>query len=430
MLIYDNNESLRSLLQVHGSVVYRNIPISLIIGIIALVLAIWKTRYDYILTALLPFIEHPFAGTTAASAVSFALIWRTSLAWSRYWEAADQCYTLYSKWADSFAQLVSFLNSASKKASGDKTKQEELENMKRHLAHLFSVLSAIAMHRLSHGDLSRIRCRSQMWGMKSRGCNICCSLRSVWLHWHELISTREIMRFDDKTGAFKLPRFVSIQLTNQTTGLSKISVPKKAGRQSLWDVEWVILGKLTSEEQAALTEETDGDGGSCSLPDRVNIIFEWLMEEFNDVADISKIPPPIASRCYQELSSGMLAYNRALKMADIPFPFPFSQLVEFLIRIFTCVVPFYVSLFTVGLTMTAFLAFAVTISMWSLSEISRELENPFSESINQIPVHDMHERFVEMLRTVGQSRRPARAKSQTDSREFADQQEQTVNYTI
>ena len=35
--------------------------------------------------------------------------------------------------------------------------------------------------------------------------------------------------------------------------------------------------------------------------------------------------PPILTRTYQTLGWGMLAFNRAMKIAMVPFPFPFAQ---------------------------------------------------------------------------------------------------------
>jgi hypothetical protein len=36
---------------------------------------------------------------------------------------------------------------------------------------------------------------------------------------------------------------------------------------------------------------------------------------------------------YQELSNGMLGYNNALKVADVPFPFPY---VHFVVGMASC----------------------------------------------------------------------------------------------
>jgi len=102
----------------------------------------------------------------------------------------------------------------------------------------------------------------------------------------------------------------------------------------------------------------------------------------------------------------MLGFNQSMKMADIPFPFPFAQLLEFLLVTLTTIVPFYAALFTEDLLVTPVLSFSVTLAFWSLLEISCVLENPFIDGPNQLPIIDCHERFVEVLRTVYHSETP------------------------
>eukprot|EP00971_Amphidinium_carterae_P009955 196514-Amphidinium_carterae.1 len=48
----------------------------------------------------------------------------------------------------------------------------------------------------------------------------------------------------------------------------------------------------------------------------------------------------------QELSNGMLGFNNSLKIADVPFPFPYAQLLTLALVAFSCFIPVYVSVFT------------------------------------------------------------------------------------
>merc|ERR1719284_685676 len=58
---------------------------------------------------------------------------------------------------------------------------------------------------------------------------------------------------------------------------------------------------------------------------RVEVIIHWIQVLItnNPVLDA---PPPILSRAYQTLSRGMVHLNNARKLADVPFPFPLSQM--------------------------------------------------------------------------------------------------------
>jgi len=293
------------------------------------------------------------------------------------------------------------------------------------LAHNFSLLSALASHRLTHGDLARMRRRSETYGMRSAWMP--CGVFRLFYNSSMLFVTREDLRFEDVTGAFELPQFNCIGLqdsgvaqakrtelqTKKTFVEERISKAKEqlfhsskpaarnSGSDRTWSSDLVVLGFLTPEEKHDLSAEAfDDTPGSSKNLDRPTILFEWISEDINHCIKLTGIPPPIVSRCYQELSNGMLGFNQAIKVADVPFPFPFSQLLEILLIVFTAVVPLYVAKFTRGLVMTPVLTLGITLALWSLSEISRELENPFADGPNQLPVIDMHERFVEVLRTV------------------------------
>jgi len=172
-----------------------------------------------------------------------------------------------------------------------------------------------------------------------------------------------------------------------------------------WSSDLVILGALSYDEKTAMDDIYD-PGSMTTQPDRVHLLTQWINEDINELVPLVGIPPPIMSRCYQELSNGMLGFNQATKMADIPFPFPFLQLMELLLVCYSALLPIYAAQFTSGLFLSPCLATIVSLSFWSLSEISRELETPFADGPNQLPVIDMHERFVEVLRSIFLSRRP------------------------
>ena len=74
-------------------------------------------------------MEHPWAANSVTIAISFAVVFRTNIAWSRYWEAAQQVQFMFSKWADSFMQLVSFINSTERALLAEYTDTEPPESI-------------------------------------------------------------------------------------------------------------------------------------------------------------------------------------------------------------------------------------------------------------------------------------------------------------
>ena len=57
-------------------------------------------------------------------------------------------------------------------------------------------------------------------------------------------------------------------------------------------------------------------------------------------------PPPIVGRIYSELSSGLLAYNNALKMKEVPVPFAYVQYNALLLHFFIIIAPLAVGVYT------------------------------------------------------------------------------------
>jgi len=428
MLLYDNQERVRILFQIEGNVLLRVVPIGIVIGLLA---ALCVTFYDWFE------IKEDWAAKTLGITVSFAIVYRTQISWARYWEAASQLQLLFSKWADCFVQLTSFINTAERGLDSQSVNDEYFEKMQKlvHMRcsfqHNFSLMSALASHRLTHGDVSRMGRISSQLGIRTLLYPI-----RLLQHWNELVLTRQDLRFNDDIGARSLPDFRVFDLetdfkqvirakmqkrkashdigpqqllsakqwlTNQNEQKPKTSVNRTSlastSSNVTWSTDLVILGAMSSEEEEQLLGQLD-DNFMCSNPHRVSMVQEWICEDLNELVSLCGIPPPIMSRCYQEVSNGMLAFNQAMKVADIPFPMPFAQLLELLLVVITFCIPVYCAVFTEGAFFTPVLSCFITIGFWSLTEIARELENPFADSPNQLPVVDMHERFVELLEEV------------------------------
>jgi predicted membrane chloride channel (bestrophin family) len=496
MLVYDNEERLRLLFNASGSVVLSNCPVSILSALVAVALDYIFSEYEDELE-LVRSLKGDWAISTVGIGMSFAIVFRTQIAWNRYWEAAQEVTTMWSKWGDSFMNMISFGNSEHYRlyeqaksivpgedglSEADRRAYEQLNStlqkvyhVRYSLAHDLSLLSAFACYRLTHGDLLRMRRRSMKFGTRGAGVRWLCRL---WKNWNELMVPRQLLRYNDATGAGNMPRLQSFELQELevdvkakmlrrkptfrqrlSQGLSAISSEDTQDSQktTAYDLTWssdlCILGGMAPHEYMALEkphemvtsmsgpievldeEAGPSDDSPCIIqadpsvselapvdslaarlsasqreknvvPDRVAIIAEWVFEDFNALARHVDIPAPIISRAYQEMSSGLLGFSQACKMADFPFPFPFAQLLEWLLVAYTLVIPLFATVFTGSVAVAPFLAFLATLCFWTLTSISRVLENPVADGPNQLPVIDMHERFVDMLRSVYHTRRP------------------------
>lgn len=77
-----------------------------------------------------------------------------------------------------------------------------------------------------------------------------------------------------------------------------------------------------------------------------------------------------------------LGFNNCLKIADVPFPLPFAQLLGLLLVAFSLLIPMYVITFTRNPVAGPLLSFMLFESIWCLNEVAKELENPFGQDTN------------------------------------------------
>ena len=80
------------------------------------------------------------------------------------------------------------------------------------------------------------------------------------------------------------------------------------------------------------------------------------------------------------------SYNHARKIMFIPFPFPHAQLSAVYVAVITFVVPFMMNQFANEPWLGSLLTFLVVSCLNGLHEVGRELENPYRNTPNEIPL--------------------------------------------
>ena len=92
-------------------------------------------------------------------------------------------------------------------------------------------------------------------------------------------------------------------------------------------------------------EELDILEGSASPVDQqLQRIFRAITTRH--AAGMLAVPPPVFSRIFQELSTGMLAFNQASKLKEVPMPFAYVQFNALLLHLFVLAAPIGVCCFT------------------------------------------------------------------------------------
>jgi predicted membrane chloride channel (bestrophin family) len=364
MLLYHNRGFKRILFNKWGSVFFRSDCLFL-----ASLQAMFAAVLQYMImieSVWAPRLPHHYGLHALGVIVSFAVVFRTNLGWARYWEAITQLHLMYSKWADAYMQVSAFATAAIEAAQRKQTlegfeKSSRLDRQLMKVEQHFTVMSALSAERLAHGDCQRMEKRCELGAPFSKQ-----------------IALRRELRHEDFTGARALPTFRA-----DDSG----SHQEPCVEQKWNDMEYNVSSIPTERESEVLTGATD----------RVQVVMYWLLHSLVEMSKDLDIAPPIQSRMYQELSNGMLGLTMAVKIADVPFPFPYAQLLLFMLLSYIVFIPMYVVVFTESMVVGPLLSALIFHTIWCMNETAKELENPFGTDINDISLVDFHSRFLDVI---------------------------------
>eukprot|EP00930_Biecheleria_cincta_P084161 TRINITY_DN7364_c1_g2_i1.p1 TRINITY_DN7364_c1_g2~~TRINITY_DN7364_c1_g2_i1.p1 ORF type:complete len:556 (-),score=102.33 TRINITY_DN7364_c1_g2_i1:173-1840(-) len=129
--------------------------------------------------------------------------------------------------------------------------------------------------------------------------------------------------------------------------------------------------------------------------DACEIVLQWvqrLIVEANS-KDVIKIAPPILSRVYNQLGNGIVRLNNARKIREFPIPFPLAQMVAIMLLVHSFVTAFVCAVSVDSPALASVFCFSVVLAFWSIHYIAVELEQPFGDDPNDLPLHDMMTEF-------------------------------------
>mmetsp|Transcript_113619 Transcript_113619/g.226101 ORF Transcript_113619/g.226101 Transcript_113619/m.226101 type:complete len:645 (-) Transcript_113619:69-2003(-) len=377
MLLYSNKSVIRQLFQLNGSVVFGDIR-QILMGVFLAGVTGFLQYLHEINSPYAPSIPNNYGLAALGMLVSFSIIFRTNLAWSRYWEALTQCHFMYSKWGDAFLQITVFCSTSlrdAEKGQGEDAaaKCMRLQVIYNNVVKYFSLLGAMAADRIYHGDTQRMDMRLQMGS------------------WHDQVIRRQDLQNKDITNSKRLPD-LRVGGSDHQQGLSMTPdlTPGKSSfalTQTNWQHTYYVVELPTDNEREALALSED----------RVNLCLTWIVETLAMAAKDLITPPPIQSRMYQEISNGSLGFTNCVKISDTPFPFCYSQLVSVLLIVFCSFVPVFVCAFTQSFVAGPLLTFVIFHSIVCLNELAKILENPFGQDAEDICLEDFHRSFLQMM---------------------------------
>lgn len=158
----------------------------------------------------------------------------------------------------------------------------------------------------------------------------------------------------------------------------------------------LVLGGV-SDNEIAFLQRARGPYAKTQL------VWSWLSDFIvreHMAGSMGKVGPPIVSRIIQFLSDGILYYNHARKIMFTPFPFPHAQLSAFFVLMAMIAIPFLMNQYANEVWLGAALSFLTVTCLAGLHEVARELENPFRNAPNDVPLCTLLAFYNEALVTM------------------------------
>merc|ERR1712117_633756 len=88
------------------------------------------------------------------------------------------------------------------------------------------------------------------------------------------------------------------------------------------------------------------------------------------------------------------------KINEVPFPFPYAQVLHLMLMVHTLVLPFLTAYLVDHTWLAAFLVLFITTSQWSLMYIPLELDHPFGDDDNDFCMNDIQHAMNRNLLTL------------------------------
>jgi len=124
--------------------------------------------------------------------------------------------------------------------------------------------------------------------------------------------------------------------------------------------------------------------------DKCEVILQWIQNTVIRHIDsqVLDVPPPIITRVFQELSRGRVGLEQVQTIIDVRFPFPYAQMMAFALVANTFILP----VLCAEVIDSAGWCFGITVvsvtALWGVNYTAAELENPFEDDYNDLPLPD------------------------------------------
>lgn len=125
--------------------------------------------------------------------------------------------------------------------------------------------------------------------------------------------------------------------------------------------------------------------------DKCEVILQWVQRLIvqNMESGVVPIPPPVISRVFQELSRGIVNVHNVRKITEFQFPFPFAQFISVMLVLHWFMNPVVIAILVGSPAWAALVSFVPCFAFWGINYISAEIEQPFGDGANDMPMRRM-----------------------------------------
>jgi len=132
-------------------------------------------------------------------------------------------------------------------------------------------------------------------------------------------------------------------------------------------------------------------GTAAAQGRKVEIVMQWIKHcVMRGIEEKTlTVPPPILTRVFQEMGAGLVNFHEAQQVVIWPFPFPYAQMNVVLIIFYMLLTPVVVSFQTSRPWVSGLYTLVSVTCMVGVDVIATELENPFGDDPNDLPMRNM-----------------------------------------
>lgn len=124
---------------------------------------------------------------------------------------------------------------------------------------------------------------------------------------------------------------------------------------------------------------------------KVELIFAWIVMLVVQISEegVCAPPTPVLSQVFQMLCKGMDAFEDALRITCIPFPFPYLQTCDMVILLHCLMTPVVMVSWCDHPFWAGLLTFLQVFTIQAMDYIALEIEDPFGQDVNDLDGYEM-----------------------------------------